>query len=216
MNMNNEILKLYQALVKKYGKLVWWTHESAFEIMLGAILVQNTNWNNAEKALLCLKENGLFCAAKIANVSIDKLIQHIKPAGLYNQKAPRIKAICLWYKDELHFEMLKKKKTETLRNELLSIKGIGNETADAILLYGLKRPTFVVDAYSQRLLMKLGIIEKKMEYLQLQSIFHNSLPKKHLLYSQYHALIVHHSQQLKKYKNKECVEDFFQISKNKI
>jgi endonuclease-3 related protein len=165
MNDQNKIFNLYQFLVRKYGKIIWWTHESAFEIMIGAILVQNTNWKNAEKALANLKKNDVFTALKINNLPTEELINYIKPAVLYNQKALRIKAICLWYKDESNFQILKIKKTRTLRSELFSIKGIGHETADAILLYGCKRPSFIVDAYTQRLLIKQGIIEKKMNCL---------------------------------------------------
>jgi len=194
---NKKILNLYQFLRKKYGKLIWWTHETPFEIMIGAILVQNTQWKNVEKALENLKNNNMFSAEKIRRLSLETLIQLIKPAGLYNQKATRIKSICDWYKDESHFQVLRRKRTATLRKELLSINGIGHETADAILLYGFKRTIFVVDAYSQRLLINEGVIEKQMPYLELQSLFHNALPKSYLLYSQYHALIVHHSKTLK-------------------
>lgn len=200
--MNKNLLSLYKKLSKKYGKLIWWSKEKPFEIMLGAILVQNTNWKNAAKAMSAIKKNTKFNAKTLIKLPSDKLIKLIKPAGLYNQKAPRIKAICNWYKNKYHFNKLKRKRTTTLRKELLSIHGVGNETADAILLYAFKRPIFVIDAYTQRLLIMLKLIEKKMKYEELQLLFHQSLPRSTYIYRQYHALIVHHSQMTKLFKKK--------------
>jgi endonuclease-3 related protein len=195
---DNEIIQLYRLLAKKYGELVWWTHEAPFEIIIGAILVQNTNWLNAAKAIDNLKEKNLFSAEKINALTESQLIGFIKPAGLYNQKAPRVFALCNWYKNDDHFSKLKRKRISTLRKELIAIKGIGNETADAILLYAFRRPIFVIDKYTQRLLIENGLIKKEMKYEDLQLLFHHSLPLSAKLFSQYHALIIHHSQLKKK------------------
>lgn len=204
---SNKIFSLYKNLSNKYGKLTWWSHEDPFEIIVGAILVQNTNWRNAKKAIQVLKANGKFNARAITTVSMTKLIQLIKSAGLYNQKAPRLKAVCAWYKNKKHFKVLKRKRTITLRTELIAIKGIGNETADAILLYGFKRPIFVVDSYTQRLLIELKLIKKQMKYEDLQLLFHQSLPLNSRLYAHYHALIVHHSQVSKRESNAVALKD---------
>lgn len=190
---NLSLFTLYKELARKYGRLKWWSVEEPFEIMVGAILVQNTNWRNAANAINSLKMSGQFSPEAITGLSLKKLIKLIKSAGLYNQKAQRLKALCAWYINKSHFKLLKRRRTITLRAQLLAIKGIGNETADAILLYAFNRPIFVIDAYTQRLLIHLKFIDKKRKYEDLQRLFHGALPKNVYLFRQYHALIVHHS-----------------------
>ncbi|MBR9691916.1 endonuclease [Candidatus Woesearchaeota archaeon] len=179
----NKIRKIYDILYKKYGPQKWWpirTKNKQFEVIIGAILTQNTSWKNVEKALLNLEKENLISINKISSTRVDKLAGLIKPSGYYNQKAERLK---------LSANFFSKNKKPT-RKQLLAVKGIGPETADSILLYAFNKPIFVIDAYTKRIFSRIGLCKDRCEYNELQNIFHKALPKNTKLFNEYHALLV--------------------------
>ena len=192
-----QIQMLYQYLLEQHGWQKWWSNTSKFEIIVGAILVQNTNWKNVDKSLQSLHSANLLTPEGIKKASIPELIKHIKYSGLYNQKAQYLKNISEWFINAGGFNQLKKLKTVILRQQLLSLNGIGKETADVILLYVFKRPVFIIDNYTQRLLMELEFINKKWNYDDLQDVFHQAFAPDVKIYSEYHALIIHHGKTYK-------------------
>ncbi len=191
--MNPSLNKIYKTLFNAYGEQFWWPGDTPFEISIGAILTQNVSWKNVETAIGNLKAErllspkALFCAP-------DKMIAPlIRPTGYYNQKTKKIKNFLRWFSDyNFSFKRLEKKDLAALREELLSINGIGPETADSILLYALSRKIFVVDAYTGRIFSRLGIIPEKSAYHEIQDIFHSRFKGDTGDYNEYHALIVKH------------------------
>nr|MBP9855195.1 hypothetical protein [Candidatus Omnitrophota bacterium] len=170
----------------------WWPGDSSFEVIVGAILTQNTNWGNVEKALNNLKKEKLLTPEHLVKISHRELANLIKPAGYFNVKAKRLKNF-LDFLDERYdgdLKAMSKAPTIKLREELLSINGIGPETADSILLYAFQKPIFVIDAYTQRILYRHGLADKKTKYEALQEIFTKNLNPKTDLYNEFHALIV--------------------------
>lgn len=182
--------KVYNRLYREFGPQNWWpvtTKNKQFEIIIGAILTQNTSWKNVEKAIKNLKENNLITPTKIAKTNKKSLAKLIKPSGYYNQKADRLKIISNFI---LKNKNLEKQSIKTIRNKLLQVKGIGPETADSILLYAFNKPSFVIDAYTKRIFSRIGLCNKKINYYKLQNKFHKNLPKQTKLYNEFHALIV--------------------------
>jgi endonuclease-3 related protein len=171
----------------------WWPGETPFEVMVGAILTQNTSWKNVEKAIQNLKERKVLYVRGIHQLKRNQLASLIKSSGYFRIKADRLKAFVNFliesYRGDLKW--LTKERIETLRQKLLDVKGIGPETADSILLYGLKKPIFVVDAYTKRILSRHGIISEKASYDEVQRLFMNHLPHDQRLFNEYHALLVH-------------------------
>ena len=163
------------------------TDNQIFEVIIGAILTQNTNWKNVEKAVYGLNSYKLVSIEKIKKIPIKKLAQIIRPSGYYNQKAERLKIISGFLMKN-PIRRLKNLSIPELRKELLEIKGIGPETADSIILYAFEKPIFVVDAYTRRIMSRLGYKEKG--YDGLQQLFMEDLPKNTNLYKEYHALFV--------------------------
>lgn len=187
--------KIYQKLFEQYGLQHWWPADSPFEVMIGAILTQNTSWVNVEKALANLKKNKLLSCDAIIKLSDEKLAGLLRPVGYFNVKARRLKNFCNWYQKSHDLEQLK---TEILRDELLSINGVGPETADDILLYAFNRPVFVIDTYTRRLFSRLGLIKDEFDYEELRRWFESKLvhvENKVELFNEYHALIVRHAKQ---------------------
>lgn len=179
------MLALYRKLLKKYGKQGWWPADSRYEIVIGAVLTQNTNWKNVEKALANLRKRNLLDEKSIIGLPIKELEELIRPSGFYRQKAERLKlATEKWLE-------IRNSKLETieLRGEWLSVKGIGKETADSILLYAMNRPVFVIDAYTRRFCKEMLDKEFK-EYDDYRMFFETNLPRDTELYKEYHALIV--------------------------
>jgi endonuclease III related protein len=158
-------LEIYNKLFDYYGAQYWWPAQSPFEVIIGAILTQNTNWFNVEKALLNLKKEGLLDAQRLYLIQQKRLAELIRPAGYYNIKAKRIKNFLTLYIKKYHgrIEELRKVNLEILRKELLAVNGIGPETADSILLYALNKPIFVVDAYTKRIFFRHKLIRKEDE-----------------------------------------------------
>ncbi|APT73551.1 endonuclease [Thermosipho melanesiensis] len=204
MNLKN----LYNLLKKEYGKLGKWWPGTSTEILITAILTQNTNWKNVEKAMeniykFTTKDNLLFF---LYDTPKEKLAEIIKPAGFFNIKAERIKNLLNFLKKR-NFNLKYVEKEPNLREKLLKIKGIGKETADSILLYAFEFPIFVVDAYTKRLLKRIYGLNIE-DYDKIQELFHKNYPKDTRLYQEFHGLIVEHA---KKYCRKKplCSKCFF-------
>jgi len=188
--MDNEIflIKLYEILLSSFGKQNWWPGETRDEIIIGAVLTQNTNWKNVEKAISNLKTNNCLSLECLRNASSDTIASLIRPAGFYKQKTSTLKEIAYYFTNNFNRNI--KKKPYKFREELLSLKGIGNETGDSILLYAFDIPFFVVDAYTKRILIRHKIIGNHDSYLEIQSLFHSFIPKNAYVYNEYHALMV--------------------------
>ncbi|MBL7106414.1 MAG: endonuclease III domain-containing protein [Phycisphaerae bacterium] len=189
---NNKIMEIYQLLLDRFGQQHWWPGESEFEIMVGAILTQNTNWGNVEKAINNLKNANRLSPESLLKIQTAELAELIKPAGYYNIKAKRLKNFINWFFGQYNgkLEYLERVGTDTLREELLSIKGVGAETADSILLYALARNVFVVDTYTARIAARHQLIEPGADYEELQYLFESRLSSDTKLFNEYHALLV--------------------------
>jgi endonuclease III related protein len=202
---------VYDMLYENYGPQYWWPGETPFEIMVGAVLTQNTAWANVEKAITNLKVAGMLDARKIAAATHRKLAGLLKPAGYFNLKARRLKNFCVWYLEQGEFESLALRDTAKLRHDMLSVNGIGFETADDILLYAFNRPVFVIDAYTRRLFSRLKIVDGTEHYDSMRRYVERTLVKELRLgqdrttnskkreseladlYNEFHALIVNHA-----------------------
>jgi len=229
------LFKIYKKLLKHFGPQGWWpiagiynpckkhlNDEEKFEIMVGAILTQNTAWSNVEKALSNLRKTNFLDIEKIATVDLRKLQTLIRPSGFYKQKAKRLKSFaehlfapntCSGSHRRGHTDFFAKSRTnvrcrtlvrfnDITREQLLALNGVGPETADSILLYALGKPYFVVDAYTKRLVNRLGIF-KSEKYEEIQKFFEKNIPKDTEIYKEYHALIVTLAKKFCK-KNPEC------------
>lgn len=185
-------MQFYQVLLDHYGRQHWWPGDSPFEVMVGAVLTQNTNWSNVEKAIRNLKQADTLDPHKIDELTPEKLAGLIKPAGYFNIKAKRLKNLIHWFCREYDgsIEELKELSVERLREDLLQINGIGRETADSILLYALEKPAFVVDTYTCRILVRHGCIGAEYDYEQIKEYCQEQLPPDLALYNELHALIV--------------------------
>ena len=185
------LLELYRCLFEQYGPQHWWPGESRFEVMAGAILTQSASWANAAAAISSLKRAGALSAEAIREMPLDELARLVRPSGYYNAKAKKLKAMAEWlggHGDDL--DRAFDGDTAALRGELLSVHGIGPETADSILLYAAGRPVFVVDAYARRILGRVGIISGGESYDRLQRLLHDNLGADAALFNEYHALLV--------------------------
>lgn len=199
------LLKIYRKLYRAYGPRHWWPGETPFEVMVGAILTQNTSWRNVEKAIQNLKGKGVLNSEGIYQLRKSQLASLIKSSGYYRIKAERLKSFVEFLFKEYggHLEKMRGETQEELREKLLGVKGIGPETADSILLYGLEKPIFVVDAYTKRILSRHGMISEKASYGEIQRLFMDHLPHHERLFNEYHALLVHLGRNVCK-KNPEC------------
>ena len=200
------ILKFYKKLFSHFGPQHWWPGETPFEVMVGAILTQNTAWKNVERAIENLKKENALSPEEINKMNIEKLAQLIKPSGFYNLKAKRLKSFIERFMEDFHGDIqgMKKLEKHTLREWLLSIPGIGRETADSIILYAIEKPIFVVDAYTRRILSRHGFIKGDEDYDEIQEIFHRNLPHDTGLFNEYHALIVRLGKEYCKKQNPLC------------
>jgi len=191
--MKEILIKIYETLYKAYGPRHWWPGETPFEVMVGAILTQNTSWRNVEKAIQKLKGKGVLNPQGIHHLKKSQLASLIRSSGYYQVKADRLKAFVDFIFKEYGaiIERMGRERMDVLRGKLLEVKGIGPETADSILLYGLKKPIFVVDAYTKRILSRHGIISEKASYQEVQKLFMEHLPHDERLFNEYHALLVH-------------------------
>jgi len=192
MNQKGLLLKIYNRLYKHFGPRYWWPADTPFEVIVGAILTQNTSWKNVEKAIANLKKERSLTPRSIYKLKTRRLASIIKPAGFFNIKAKRLKNFVnfLFLRYNYNLKAMFSKPLDDLREELLDIQGIGPETADSILLYAAKKPTFVVDSYTKRIFSRHSLTRKNVEYDELKALFIKNLPKKVALFNEYHALIV--------------------------
>lgn len=184
--------RIYDLLVASYGPQHWWPAETRTEVVIGAILTQNTAWTNVERAIAKLKRADCLSWTSLRNVTQDRLARLIQPSGTYRVKAARLGAFVseLWRHHDGSLDSLLDGELEEVRRRLLSIHGIGPETADAILLYAGRRPTFVVDAYTKRILRRHFVTDLRADYETVRRLFHRALPADVQLYNEYHALLV--------------------------
>jgi endonuclease-3 related protein len=200
------LYSIYKKLYRTFGPQHWWPGDTPFETAVGAILTQGTNWTNVEKAIKNLKRNNALSAQALNNIPLRELAACIRPAGYFNIKAKRLKAFIDFLMKNYHGSMkkMKHKDTGSLREELLSIHGIGSETADSIILYALDKPVFVIDAYTKRVLSRHGIMDYKESYDTFQGLFHAALKKDIQLFNEYHALFVKVGKTYCRRKNPMC------------
>jgi len=186
------IPQVYKKLLAVHGPQRWWPGNSRFEIMVGAVLTQNTAWINVERAIENLKQARALAPEKILAAHPRRLAGWLRPSGYFNVKARRLKAMCRWLVEQGGVRRLARLPTPALRAGLLSVNGIGPETADDILLYAFERPVFVVDAYTRRIFHRLGISRGTEDYETLRRLFEGVLGEDAALFNEYHALIVAH------------------------
>ena len=214
--MKQKLLQLYDKLFSRYGSQCWWPADSEWEVVVGAILTQNTNWKNVEKAIANLKNNNLLSGEggsinsfttpspdlknsinriypeKLLSTETDDIAQLIRPSGYYNMKAKRLKNIAEWWLSSI----VKKPQgyirndINSLRDSLLQVNGVGPETADTIILYAFQLPVFVIDTYTKRIASLYLNTSEKISYDNLQMIFMQNLPHETELFNEFHALIV--------------------------
>jgi endonuclease-3 related protein len=192
MSFDKKLNNIFEILYNTFGPQHWWPGDSPFEVAVGAILTQNTNWSNVKKAIENLKKYKLLEPYKIYKIDHKKLSELIKSSGYYTIKAKRLKSFIDFLIKEYNgkIESMNNEDTLLLRKKLLSINGIGKETADSILLYAINKPIFVIDTYTKRILSRHGISKDKDSYDYYQNLFHKSLKKDVKLFNEYHALIV--------------------------
>jgi endonuclease-3 related protein len=183
---------MYRIVYDTFGPQNWWPGETPFEIIIGAILTQNTAWKNVEKAIGNLKKADLLIAKALYQCPYPYLVELIRPCGFFNIKAKRLKGFLsfLFNKYGGDLEKMFSEELETLRQKLLKIKGIGPETADSILLYAAHKPSFVVDSYTKRVLCRHNLISEEADYEEVRSFFMEHLPYDVKLFNEYHALFV--------------------------
>jgi len=187
------LLRTFDSLYKHYGPQHWWPGDSPFEVMVGAILTQNTAWSNVERAIGNLIAKDKLQPRAIINARHDHLANWLRPSGYFNIKAQRLKSYCRWYVEAGEYAGLEPLETGVLRTALLGVKGVGPETADDILLYAFERPVFVIDAYTRRLFARLGLYAGTEDYDTLRLGFERALGPDAGLFNEYHALIVRHA-----------------------
>lgn len=187
-------LTTYRTLLAHYGPQHWWPGETPFEVMVGAVLTQNTAWTNVEQAIANLKRARVLSVAAMLKLAPAELAELIRPAGYFNVKAKRLQHLCAFLQAQgvarQPQRLAGKAALPELRRQLLAVHGIGEETADSILLYALNLPSFVVDAYTRRIFGRLGLLAGDEGYGQIQAAFEAALPQDIALFNEYHALIV--------------------------
>ncbi len=191
--MQAEILKeIYTRLFQALGPQGWWPGDTPFEVCVGAILTQNTNWQNVERAIANLKEAGVLSPEALYNLPEEMLAEMIRPAGYFRVKARRLKNFIrfLMERHQGDLDSLFSLPLDEARQQLLGVSGIGPETADSILLYAGGLPTFVIDAYTRRILLRHGLATEDLSYEDLREMFMRHLPQDPQLYNEYHALLV--------------------------
>jgi len=191
MHEKQKLLSIYKKLYAHFGPQKWWPADTAFEVIIGAILTQNTNWKNVEKAISNLKSAKVLNPKAILESRKSKIEKLLKPSGYYRQKAKKltifVKHLFVKYKGKLN--LMFDKSTNQLREELLAIHGIGPETADSIILYAAGKRSFVVDAYTKRIGNRIGLYQT-VDYHEIKAYFEKNLPRSLEIYKEYHALLV--------------------------
>lgn len=192
MGTSEKLQNVFDSLFNRYGPQHWWPGDTPFEVMVGAILTQNTNWGNVEKAINNLKAKQLLDPFKLLELDTVLMAELIKPAGYFNIKTKRLKNFLALFCGEFDgsVERMQSLSLNALRESLLAVNGIGRETADSILLYALQKPIFVVDAYTHRLLKRHSLIDEEADYDLIQSVFMENLVEDVAMFNEFHALIV--------------------------
>jgi endonuclease III related protein len=190
--ITKQIYQIYQKLYNHYGPQFWWPGESPLEVVVGAVLTQNTAWHNVEKAISNIKAKKNLSIKQLTCLPVAELAQLIKPSGFYHIKAQRLHNLLSFLTKNYPSSLAKMNNipTERLRTDLLSVKGVGEETADSILLYAFAKPVFVVDAYTKRIFSRHKFFPYDTDYSAIQKLFTDNLPKRIKIYNEYHALIV--------------------------
>ncbi|MBU0484567.1 MAG: endonuclease III domain-containing protein [Proteobacteria bacterium] len=188
--MPDRLLEIYSTLLEHFGHQNWWPGDTPFEVMVGAVLTQNTNWGNVERAIANLRRDNLLSFTTLAALPSEILAEKIRPSGYFNLKAARLKNLLAAISDFGGLDLFFAQETAELRESLLAIKGIGPETADSIILYAANKPIFVVDAYTHRILSRHNLICEEADYQEIQELFMDSLPEDLALFNEYHALLV--------------------------
>ena len=202
------LLQMYGTMMEALGPSHWWPAETPFEVCLGAILTQNTNWSNVDRALWNLRQADLLDPERLFAQDEDRVAELIRPAGYFRVKTKRLKNFLFFLRSEARYDLsnLQKQSLEEVRAKLLKVKGIGPETADSILLYALHKPSFVVDAYTTRIMSRHGLVPETIGYERLRSLFMDALPHEVQLFNEYHALLVRLGKKWCKKKSGVCSE----------
>ena len=215
-----ELEELYKKLRDNFGYLNWWPGDTKVEIVVGAILTQNTAWKNVEKAIKNLKERKMLSLERLASTELRELEDAIRPSGFYKQKAKRLSNLFKYIKANYStLERFFDKDKNELRNELLNLNGIGNETADSIVLYAAEKPTFVIDTYTRRIMNRVYGIDEEIEYNKLKEYFESRLRQDLELYKDFHAQFVELGKRFCKKKPlcDECpIRDYCRYASKKI
>lgn len=194
-SLRRQLPAVYRALFKQFGPQHWWPAASPFEVMVGAVLTQNTAWSNVEKAIANLRSRNRLDAQAIVRARHDHLAGWLRPSGYFNIKATRLQNFCRWYLEAGGHAVLQRLDTHALRAALLSVNGVGRETADDMLLYAFERPVFVIDAYTRRLYARLGFCTGDEPYDELRVATETALGSGVAELNEFHALIVRHAKE---------------------
>lgn len=189
---DNPLMVIYRRLYERFGPQHWWPGQTPFEVIVGAILTQNTNWTNVEKAIGNIRDAGALSPQGLHALTVEELAELIRPAGYYNIKARRLANFLDWLFDACggNLDALANRNPSMLREQLLDIRGIGPETADSILLYAFGMPVFVVDAYTCRILGRHRLLEEPADYESVREMMESLVPRDAALYNEFHALLV--------------------------
>ncbi len=200
-------LEIYHRLYDHFGPQHWWPGDTPFEVMVGAVLTQNTNWTNVSKAIDNLRRAGVLHFTALDALPASQLAEYIRPAGYYRLKAGRLQNLLTMIRERFDGDLdrLFALDIEELRRQLLSVSGIGPETADSIILYAAGKPIFVVDAYTHRILSRHDCIDEDADYHSIQEMFMDRLPADAKLYNEYHALLVRLGKDFCKKRRPRCV-----------
>jgi len=185
-------MSIYRALFRAYGPQHWWPGDTPFEVLVGAVLTQNTSWTNVEKAIANLKRERVLTFSRMLSVAPGKLALLIRPSGYYNIKTKRLRNLLLFINTNYSDSLVRMFSADParLRQQLLEVNGIGQETADSILLYAGEKPFFVADAYTKRIFSRQGLLADTADYRTVQGLFMDNLTQNASFYNEYHALIV--------------------------
>ena len=197
-SLRQQLTSIYSLLLQRYGPQHWWPADSPFEVIVGAILTQSAAWANVERAIKNLDNANALSPARIRQVPQNELAQLVYPSGYFNAKASKLKAFAQHLGDS-HEDCLDRlfgQDIPTLRRELLTIHGVGEETADSIILYAARKPVFVIDAYTRRIIVRLGLKPSASGYSGFQKLFMENLPPDEGMFNEYHALIVRHGKEV--------------------
>jgi len=199
--------EVYDRLLEYYGPQHWWPAESAFEAIVGALLMQQTSWRNVEVAIGNLRKAGLLEVRSLAEAPVPVIRRHVRIAGLHRTKPARVRAFCRHLLERSGGDLAQyfARPMDVVRADLLAQDGVGPETADSILLYAGGHPVFVVDAYTERIGRRIGLFRTR-EYQAMQRFFERRVPRDVAMYQEYHALLVRHAKSLCRHANPACAE----------